>query len=439
MTVLRHLFSTGQGPLWFTAEGTWTARELSSAAMRLRTEVSGGAGTKVALRQPDSFRTALWLSALDGWSASILLLPSSLEEAQVVAFCEQAGCETVLCQDPVPFLTDTTPVVIPEVALESHWIIPTSGTTGTPKLVSHTLATLSRSARQDKVRGAEFRWGLLYDVTRFAGIQVFLQAVCGGSGLIFPDPHLDLGDQLTFLACHGCTALSATPTLWRKMLMFPGAPGLSLRNISMGGEIADRRVLEAAAVTWPNAKVRHIYASTEAGVGFSISDGLPGFPVDFLTTSPPGVEMRVDENNMLWLRPAVRGQDYIQEELRIESGGGWIETGDIVKQEGDRFLFCGRENGAINVGGNKVYPQEVEDVILEVPGVAAAVVSGRPNPIMGQLVEAQIVAAPGGDTSALRTAILTACREKLPRWQVPATFKFVASISTTAAGKAARL
>jgi acyl-CoA synthetase (AMP-forming)/AMP-acid ligase II len=58
---------------------------------------------------------------------------------------------------------------------------------------------------------------------------------------------------------------------------------------------------------------------------------------------------------------------------------------------------------------------------------------------MGQLVEAQVVARPGEDQSALRTAILALCREKLQRWQVPATLKFVPSIATTAAGKAVRL
>ena len=101
-------------------------------------------------------------------------------------------------------------------------------------------------------------------------------------------------------------------------------------------------------------------------------------------------------------------------------------------------MFCGRENGAINVGGNKVFPQEVEAVILSVPGVSAALVSGRSNPLMGQLVEAQLVAESGVDPAALRQAVLTACRERLERWQVPALLKFVTSIATTAAGKAVR-
>ena len=438
MTVCHHLEATTAGPRWFSPQGEFTAGELAATAQRLRGEFPPAPPAAVALRQPDNFRAALWLASLDGRADRILLLPASLDDDQAAAFCAQAECDGVMTRDPLETVvregSDTATASVP-----TRWIIPTSGTTGTPKLVSHTLATLTRSAQQDKTKGAAFRWGLLYDVTRFAGLQVFLQAVCGGSALIFPDVHAELGAQVEFLAARGCNALSATPTLWRKILMMPESRALPLRHISMGGEIADRRVLEAVAAAWPEARVRHIYASTEAGVGFSIADGKPGFPAAFLDAPPPGVELRVDESNMLWLRPAVRGQDYIQQGLRIEGDEGWIPSGDIVRRDGERFLFCGRENGAINVGGNKVFPQEVEEVILQVPGVAAAVVAGRANPIMGQLVEARVVAQPGIAEEALRPVILSACREKLQRWQIPAMVKFVPAIATTAAGKAARI
>lgn len=438
MTVCHHLLETAGGPRWFSPEGEFTAGQLAAAAQRMRRELSPDSLAGVALRQPDNFRAAVWLAALDGVAGRMLLLPASLADEQATAFCAQAGCETMLSRDPLAALLGGGAESLP-AGVTTRWIIPTSGTTGTPKLVSHTLATLMRSAQQDKTKGAAFRWGLLYDVTRFAGLQVFLQAVCGGSALIFPDVHAEMGAQVEFLAARGCNALSATPTLWRKILMMPESRALPLRHISMGGEIADRRVLEAVTTAWPEARVRHIYASTEAGVGFSIADGKPGFPAAFLEAPPPGVELRVDDANMLWLRPAVRGQDYIQRDLRIEGDEGWIPSGDIIRLEGDRFLFCGRENGAINVGGNKVFPQEVEEVILQVPGVAAAVVAGRANPIMGQLVEVRVVAQPGIAEEALRPVILSACREKLQRWQIPAMVKFVPAIATTGAGKASRI
>lgn len=421
-----------------TGSGALAAPVLTAAVERLRAQVPAAAGASVALRQPDSFRAALWLAALDGLAGSLLLLPPGLDDSTADGFLTAVDCRMVIDSDPLPALLETGAATETEARHETRWIIPTSGTTGTPKLVGHTFATLSRSAQRDKARGAGYCWGLLYDITRFAGLQVFLQAVCGGSSLVLPPASADLSEQIKALATAGCNALSATPTLWRKLLMLPEAAALPLKSISMGGEIADRRVLEAVAAAWPEAKVRHIYASTEAGVGFSVTDGLPGFPAAFLANPPPGVELKVDHRGMLWLRPAVQGQEYVTGGLALAAEDGWIVSGDIVRAERDRYLFCGRENGAINVGGNKVFPQEVEAVILSVPGVAAAVVSGRANPVTGQLVEAQVVAEPGADAAALRRSIMETCRGRLERWQVPAVVKFVEAIAVTAAGKAAR-
>ncbi len=96
-------------------------------------------------------------------------------------------------------------------------MLPTSGTTGEPKLVAHTLASLTRTAKHDLVRGQEYRWGSLYNLTGFAGLQVFLQSWCGGSCLILGRESSSLAERVADLIEGGCTALSATPTMWRKL------------------------------------------------------------------------------------------------------------------------------------------------------------------------------------------------------------------------------
>jgi acyl-CoA synthetase (AMP-forming)/AMP-acid ligase II len=278
---------------------------------------------------------------------------------------------------------------------------------------------------------------MLYDVTRFAGLQVFLQAICGGSVLIIPDVAVDLRTRLNFLRVNGCNALSATPSLWRKLLMLPAeASELSLSVVAMGGEIADDRLLKAIAEMWPSARIRHIYASTEAGVGFSVGDVRAGFPVAFLADPPAGVALRVDSEGMLWLLPQVGLAPHPSHAAALDPG--WIRTGDLVKIEGDRVFFRGRENGAINVGGNKVLPEEVTSVILQVPGVAEASVVPRSNPFVGQVVEARVVPEPGVATAPLHAAILAECRSRLPSWQVPASVKFEDDLAVSTAGKTLR-
>jgi acyl-CoA synthetase (AMP-forming)/AMP-acid ligase II len=310
----------------------------------------------------------------------------------------------------------------------------TSGTTGVPKLVSHTWATLTRTIRQGQGQGARC-WGLLYELGRFAGLQVFLQALASQATLVLVDPRLGIEERIETLVRAGCDALSATPTLWRKLLMSTAGRALMLRQVTLGGEIADQAVLSALARRFPEARITHVYASTEAGVGFSVKDGRAGFPAHYLEVPPSGVELRVEGEGRLWVRPAVRGQCYLGA-ADLEGGDGWIDTGDQVELRDGRWHFRGRANGTINVGGDKVFPEEVERAILELPEVGLARVAGRRSSIMGQLVEAVVVPAmAGADSGELARRVRDHCRARLVAYKVPAVVRVVSSLATEATGK----
>ncbi len=236
----------------------------------------------------------------------------------------------------------------------------------------------------------------------------------------------------------GVDALSATPSLWRRILMSPASEGLALRQITLGGEIADDTVLAALAQRWPAARVTHVYATTEAGVGFSVADGRAGFPAAWLTDPPRNVELEVDRDGALRLRPD-RSTQRLLDGPRLVDPDGFIDTGDLVRRDGDRFLFIGRGNGSINVGGNKIQPEEVERVLLACPGVLVASVRGRPNPITGMIVAAEIVQDPTFPTDlARRTEIAEHCRRSLPAYAVPTIIRFVDEIALSDAGKTIR-
>ena len=141
---------------------------------------------------------------------------------------------------------------------------------------------------------------------------------------------------------------------------------------------------------------------------------------------------------MLFLKPARVEQEFIGRPERLLGTDGWVETGDLVEKRGDRFHFLGRANGCINVGGQKVHPLSVEEVILGVPGVQAARVFGRRNPILGALVAAEVVAERGRDVGALQEDILRACKSSLARFQVPAVVSFVEQFQLSPAGKLQR-
>ncbi len=319
------------------------------------------------------------------------------------------------------------------------WLMTTSGTTGVPKIVTHSVASLTRSVRGTRPEALPV-WGLLYDMTRFAGMQVGLQAMTGHGTLAAIDRDAVLGDQVAEMAAAGVTHLSATPTLWRRLLMAPGVEGLPLRQITLGGEIAEQPVLDAIRARFPKARVTHIYASTEIGVGFAVNDGRAGFPESYLSAdAPAGLAMRV-EDGMLWLRPpeAHRTRYLGDNQLDIDAAG-YVRSGDQVEIRDGRVHFLGRDSGVVNVGGVKVYPERVEAVLTADPRVSLAQVTAKSSPITGNLLVATIVPAdPAADRAALKRELMAHAQAHLEREAVPAMWRFVDHLETNAAGKIVR-
>jgi acyl-coenzyme A synthetase/AMP-(fatty) acid ligase len=284
----------------------------------------------------------------------------------------------------------------------------------------------------------ECHWGLLYDYARFAGLQVVFQALLSGSTLISPSLDAPLAEQVSSLVQGGCTHLSATPTLWRKILMTAGSDQLKLQQITLGGEIAEQRVLNALRLRHPEARITHIYASTEAGVGFSVADGQEGFPATYLTESPTGIELRVREGKLYVRNSSVKPR-YVGGVDQFADEEGFVDTGDVVALRGDRYIFLGRETGVINVGGNKVHPEEVEQILMSHPDVWQAKVSAKRNPITGSLVVAEVVILQDShDPTALRDSITEYCHARLERHKVPALIRFVKELPCSVTGKIAR-
>lgn len=322
--------------------------------------------------------------------------------------------------------------------METKWLLTTSGTTGEPKIVEHSLGTLTRTTKTAAQPLDTIRWGMLYDYTRFAGLQVMLQSVLSGALLIVPDSTAGLDRQLSFLSRMDVTHLSATPTLWRKLLMTQGIENLALKCATLGGEIADQRILDALSRAFPKAVVIHIFASTETGVGFSVKDGLEGFPLSFLTSPPAGVGLRL-KNDILQVQNRKVGGHYIGTDNVLADEDGWISTDDLVCITGDRVRFLGRSSGTINVGGNKVQPELVEAALNAHPAVSMSRAYSKKNPITGALVAADIVLSDSGrDHDEVRAEIKSSMAESLRPFQIPAIIRIVDSLNINASGKVER-
>lgn len=313
----------------------------------------------------------------------------------------------------------------------------TSGTSGMPKVARHSLESLLHrvvaGGRRNVADGG--RWLLTFQPTGFAGVQVQLSALAARGTIVVPEERTPAAFHAAAVAAD-VTHVSATPTFWRSLLMLLRPGELRLRQVTLGGEGADQTILDRLRHHFPDARITHTYASTEAGVVFAVHDGIAGFPAAWLEHPVQGVELRL-RDGYLHIRTAARMQGYASDHTQPLLEDGWLATTDRCVVEGDRVHILGRDDSMINVAGSKVYPASVEAVLLSLPGVAEARVYGVPNPITGAIVAADVVLADGFDPAATRSAILAACRQRLAAYQVPRVLRVVEKIDVSVSGKKA--
>ncbi|WP_068958641.1 ANL family adenylate-forming protein [Pararhizobium polonicum] len=447
MNLLDHLqLADPLGLALATEASSLQFQDLIAEAEGLRAALGEVRGIRLFLNIADPVAAVIALAALDGVAGALILSSPTLDAATVAVLAARAEADAILSDrndllEEIPVVHRVADLALVPVSRvfggATDWVMTTSGTTGRPKLVAHGLDSLTRTTKQDQLRGRAQVWGLLYDYTRFAGLQVMLQSLLSGAVLGVPSADLSLEGRIAFLAGMGVTHLSATPTFWRKVLMTPGAERLALRQITLGGEIADDTILSALTRRYPGARVSHIFASTEAGVGFSVTDGRAGFPVIFLDEPPLGIGLQIRDGR-LFIRNERVASHYLGGEGELACDG-WVDTGDQVRVNDQRVLFLGRSNGVINVGGDKVHPEEVEAVILSHPAVEMVRVYAKKNPIVGALVATDIMPRPGcSDHAALREELKHWLATRLERHKVPAFIRIVEEFETNAAGKLKR-
>ena len=338
----------------------------------------------------------------------------------------------------MPGTVDRQPTFVTE------WILLTSGTTGTPKLVAHTLSSLAGALpRQPPASGMV--WSTFYDIRRYGGLQIYLRAVLGGVPLVLSSSGESTADFLARAAKCGVTHISGTPSHWRRALMTGVAHILKPRYVRLSGEVADQVLLDQLRHTYPDAQIAHAFASTEAGVAFDVNDGRAGFPAEYLDAPRDGIEMKVQDGT-LRIRSHRNAARYLGSAARgLASDDGFVDTGDLVELKDGRYYFRGRKGGVINVGGMKVYPEEVEGVLNADPRVRMSLVSPKRSPITGAIVIAEVVledsvsaALDAPQAEHIKNDLLEACRRALPAHKVPARLSFVQALKLTAAGKLVR-
>lgn len=452
MSALRDCIGSGtQGRTISDAERAVT---LDDALNRrcVGSETADFAGRSILIATSGQLLSALAMIELDGVVRRMLLCPPDLGRDDVANLIDSVGIDAVVTDRPRMYDGERTrllPVGLPDTVgmprrteRVTEWLMTTSGTSGTPKVVVHTLEGLAGAILAEApARHARAVWATFYDIRRYGGLQIFLRAMIGGGSMVLSDSKESAADHVARLNAGGVTHISGTPSHWRKLLMSGAAAGFSPRYVRLSGEIADQAILDGLARAFPDASIGHAYASTEAGVGFSVDDGREGFPAAFVGNNRNGVDMKVVDGS-LRIRSPRTARGYAGTSAgAIADADGFVDTGDIVELRGARYHFAGRRGGIVNVGGLKVHPEEVEAVINGHRGVRMSRARLRRNAVIGAVVVADVVRAGSPedqDDEQVRSEIFAMCRCALAPHKVPATISFVERLEVTAAGKLAR-
>src|SRR5581483_4055608 len=377
---------------------------LSSFAAKTYLHDADPAGRKALLLCDDQLTAATGLIELDGVADSILICPPDLKSDHLLAVSRAAGIDIVAGTPPV--LDRAGELAVPSAVLrlaeprdrgagaapvrQTSWLLLTSGTSGVPKIVRHDLNTLI-SAFAGVPPAHDTVWSTFYDIRRYGGMQILLRALVGGGSIVLSDAGEPHADYLARVAKHRVTHISGTPSHWRRAIMSADAHAIAPGYVRMSGEIADQAIIDALKSTYPAASVAHAYASTEAGVGFAVDDGREGFPAAYLDGPRNGVVLKVVDGT-LRLKSAGTAKGYVGEAPGpLLDEEGFVDSGDVIEQRGDRCYFAGRRGGIINVGGLKVHPEEVEGVLNRHESVSMSLVKARKSPITGAVVVADVV------------------------------------------------
>lgn len=310
-----------------------------------------------------------------------------------------------------------------------HLILYTSGTTGRPKKVSQSFASLTKNVKTTE-KFYDDIWAFAYNPTHIAGLQVFFQALLNLNPIIYVF-DLPFNDVPQILTNYKVTSISATPTFYRNVLPFLiDCEFQYVKNVTQGGEKYDPLVAKQLKEFFPNAKFRNIYATTETGTLFTSDGEIFSIPETILNY------VKISEQNELLIHEKLLGKSetYILKD-------GWYETGDFIEKIDDRhFKFKTRKSEMINVGGYKVSPTEVEAVLLKVSGVKDVVVKGRKSSVTGEIVVAEVVKDPvvDVDEKELKKSLKNYASQHLSDWKVPRIIKVIDEIQITRSGKKVR-
>ena len=410
----------GQALIWRDQPTTygWLTEQVDHWRRRLDQEAVPSGSVVVIRGDFSPWAVALFLALADR-RCTIIPLTESVR-TQWVDFEEIAQCEVIIELDGEEGNVTSTG----RTADHPHFlrlkeqghpglVLFSSGSTGKSKAAVHDLMGILEKfhVRRHKLRAIAF---LLFD--HIGGVNTMLYTLSNGGTLVTVE-NRDPDHVLAAIEQHRVALLPTSPTFINLVLLseaYRRHDLSTLRTVTYGTEPMPQSTLERFHRLFPDVKLQQTYGLSEIGILRSKSKSSDSL---WVRLGGEGFETRVVDGILqVKARSAMLGYLNAPDPFTDD---GWFVTGDEVEVDGEFFRILGRKSEIINVGGEKVYPAEVESCLLEMPGVEDVAVYGAPNPITGKVVAARIRLREPEELRPFRKRMRAYCEGKLQNFKVP--------------------
>ena len=296
-------------------------------------------------------------------------------------------------------------------------IIFSSGTTGEPKAALHDLSLLVEKFRKPGKKFSAVTF-LLFD--HVGGFNTLMCLLSSGS-MIATLRERTPEEVCSLIEKYKLELLPVSPTFINLLLLshaYEHHDLSSLKVISYGTEPMPESTLKAIHQLLPNVRLKQMYGMSEIGIMGTKQEDSDSL---YMKLGGEGYETRIVDG-VLHVRAKSAMLGYLNAPSPFDADG-WLNTEDRVEGKGDYVKILGRTTDLINVGGEKVYPADVESVLLSMPGVKDARVYGEDNPLTGKTVVAEVCVAPENNNRDFTRALRRYAGEHLEPFKRPVSYK----------------
>ena len=320
----------------------------------------------------------------------------------------------------------------------SGLILFSSGSTGKPKAIVHNLNTLLQGFLEKKPKRINILLFLMFD--HIGGLNTLFNVLSLGACGITLKNRKDMQEIAKSIQDYKIALLPASPSLLHLFLLSNPTQLYdlsSLRLITYGTEKMSDSLLAKLKNAFPKVRFHQTFGASEIGITQTTTKD------NFIRLD--NMEYKI-VNNELFIKSHTNALGYLNSDNGVFDDKGYFATGDLVEVKtinGEEYIkIIGRAKEVINVGGEKVIPQEVEGVLLQIPFISDCIVYGESNAITGQSVSVKVVldskkieaAESKSHTNSnltLKKYIRTFCKDKLAPFKIPSKVIVVESLEVS--------